>query len=260
MIYDPAGSASRAEKVAGNSLFSSSDLLLSLSNNNSELSKIGIGIDKSSSSDYDITDYFAPPGNFEEAGMRIINEKLSTNYKQLFIEHRPEVGDGQEFSVQIINKTSEALTLNASGLSNFPNDNVYLVDKKLIKFYNLKENNKLTIGSTRKLNDFSVLIGNAKFIETVKANLLPVEYALLQNYPNPFNPSTVITYDVPENSRVTLKVFDVLGKEVQQLVNQEQSAGRYEVEFGSKSMSTGVYFYTLSTGKFTSTKKMLMVK
>ena len=93
----------------------------------------------------------------------------------------------------------------------------------------------------------------------------PTVYELAQNYPNPFNPSTKIIYEIPEEARndnafVTLKVYDVLGNEVATLVNEEKSAGKYEVEFYANSFNSGTYFYRLSSGSFTSTKKMILLK
>jgi hypothetical protein len=89
---------------------------------------------------------------------------------------------------------------------------------------------------------------------------VPDEYKLNQNYPNPFNPATRITYSVPTYAKVTLKVFNLLGQEVATLVNQEQTRGNYVALFEANKMATGVYFYRLEAGKFTETKKMLLLK
>ncbi len=95
----------------------------------------------------------------------------------------------------------------------------------------------------------------------------PEGFILFQNYPNPFNPSTVISYQLPVSSNVTLKVFDVLGNEIATLVDEEKPAGSYEVEFNpvshsreSGNLSSGVYFYTLSASGFSETKKMILMK
>ncbi len=88
----------------------------------------------------------------------------------------------------------------------------------------------------------------------------PKSFQLMQNYPNPFNPSTIIRYELPAYSTVTLKLYDVLGKEVSTLVNGERSAGHYEVRFNAADLRSGVYFYTLRAGNFMQTKKMLLVK
>ena len=91
---------------------------------------------------------------------------------------------------------------------------------------------------------------------------LPTEFVLNQNYPNPFNPSTIISFQLPATSNVTLKVYDILGNEVATLVNEYKQAGAYNVEFGIKNveLSSGIYFYRLQVGDFVQTKKMILIK
>jgi len=88
----------------------------------------------------------------------------------------------------------------------------------------------------------------------------PARYQLFQNYPNPFNPATTITYSIPENSKVELRVFDMLGKEVLTLVNEEKSAGEHKVTFNASHFVSGVYIYNLTAGAFTQTRKMILLK
>jgi len=85
-------------------------------------------------------------------------------------------------------------------------------------------------------------------------------YDLQQNYPNPFNPSTSISYSISENSKVQLRVYDVLGNEVATLVNEEKSAGSYNITFNASNLASGLYLYKLTAGNFTSTKKMMLLK
>jgi hypothetical protein len=100
-----------------------------------------------------------------------------------------------------------------------------------------------------------------KRVTSVPANeLIPVEYSLAQNYPNPFNPSTTINYSIPANGLVSLKVYNVLGQEVVTLVNEVQAAGNYTASFNAASLSSGVYFYKIESGSFTSVKKMMLLK
>jgi hypothetical protein len=89
---------------------------------------------------------------------------------------------------------------------------------------------------------------------------IPSNYYLSQNYPNPFNPSTVINYEIPKVSRVTISVYNVLGQEITKLVNREQAAGKYSVDFNAEKLSSGIYFYKIQAGNFSSFKKMILMK
>jgi hypothetical protein len=91
-------------------------------------------------------------------------------------------------------------------------------------------------------------------------NGLPSKFVLSQNFPNPFNPSTVISYSVPKTSLVTIKVYNILGKEVTTLVNEQKSAGNYSVQFYGSKLSSGIYFYRMQAGSFVQTKKLLLLK
>jgi hypothetical protein len=105
--------------------------------------------------------------------------------------------------------------------------------------------------------------GNAIGITNIGSEF-PVNYILYQNYPNPFNPSTTINYDLPITSYVKLVIYNILGKEIEVLVNQQLQPGRYEVEWsatgGVSSYPSGVYFYKLITNDFSETKKMVFIK
>jgi hypothetical protein len=85
-------------------------------------------------------------------------------------------------------------------------------------------------------------------------------FSLAQNFPNPFNPNTSLKYEIGSQQFVTLKVYDLLGREVSTLVNEEKPAGRYEVKFNANMLSSGIYFYRLQAGSFIETKKMLLLK
>jgi hypothetical protein len=96
-------------------------------------------------------------------------------------------------------------------------------------------------------------------IDQIKYDL-PEKYSLNQNFPNPFNPSTNISYQLPFSGQVALKIYDVLGKEVATLVNEEKPAGSYQVNWNASNLSSGIYFYRLHTGSFVETKKMILLK
>ncbi len=120
------------------------------------------------------------------------------------------------------------------------------------------------------------LLGNNKFFITASwetilkgdivtsvdefENTIPNKFELSQNFPNPFNPSTKINYSVPQISFVTLKVYDILGKEVSTLVNEEKTIGNYEINFDANNLSSGVYFYRMQAGEFSETKKFILLR
>jgi hypothetical protein len=97
--------------------------------------------------------------------------------------------------------------------------------------------------------------------------IIPSDYTLYQNYPNPFNPATIISYQLPKDGVVTLKVFDILGREVESLLNSYKTAGKYSVSFDASKLASGIYFYQLCvsttsgrTGNFIATKKMVLLR
>lgn len=102
--------------------------------------------------------------------------------------------------------------------------------------------------------------GSSYYSDIVEAYMNPQKFALYQNYPNPFNPSTKIKYQISENSNVQIKVYDILGEEISELVNELKTPGIYEAEFNAKNFPSGTYFYKISCNDFSEVKKMLLVK
>jgi hypothetical protein len=90
--------------------------------------------------------------------------------------------------------------------------------------------------------------------------LLPTVFKLEQNYPNPFNPSTKIKFAVPEKSNVLIKIYDILGSEVETLVNKEMDAGWYDKDFNAAGLSSGIYLFRMEAGNYVNTKKMIYLK
>ncbi len=112
------------------------------------------------------------------------------------------------------------------------------------------------------LRNFSQLpiIRSGVAVSVDQNGTLPTDYQLYTNYPNPFNPSTTIAYDLPRDVNATLKVYDVMGREVMTLVNDYQSAGKHQVQFSPNGLASGAYIYQLQAGSFTDRKRMLYVK
>lgn len=108
------------------------------------------------------------------------------------------------------------------------------------------------------LNFKLIVSGSVTGIEN--SGSLPLTFSLSQNYPNPFNPATTINYAVPEAGLVTLKIYDILGREVRTLVNGEKSPGRYSVNFDASALASGIYIYRITAGAYSSVKKMVLLK
>jgi hypothetical protein len=88
----------------------------------------------------------------------------------------------------------------------------------------------------------------------------PADYVLLQNYPNPFNPTTVIAFSLPITHHASLKVFDLLGREVAVLVDEEKPAGMHSAKWDASGFNSGVYFYRLAAGSFSESRRLLLVR
>jgi Fibronectin type III domain. len=149
------------------------------------------------------------------------------------------------------------ITFKASDIKLMPPERyIYLVDSVAGINQDLKLNSqyRFFLKAGEYENRFSLA-----FSLTVLNNI-PKEFSLFQNYPNPFNPRTTIKYSIPQASFVTIMVYDILGKEISKLVNEEKLSGSYEVQFDGSKFSSGVYFYRLHAGNIFKTKKLMLLK
>ncbi len=157
------------------------------------------------------------------AGFDIERSKDGTNYEKIFFIG----GNGTTTNRNVYSYIDETVTAG-------------------VYYYRLKQIN--FDGSFEYLNAIAVDLGS------------PVGYLLKQNYPNPFNPKTIITYQIPVEGFVTLKLYDVLGNEVSTLINEKKLAGTYKVELDGSKLSSGIYFYKITSGNFVAVKKMSYLK
>ncbi len=104
------------------------------------------------------------------------------------------------------------------------------------------------------------LNGSFSYSIVIEVGVTPVNFTLKQNYPNPFNPVTTIDYYIPVQGNVSLKVYDITGKEAAGLVSENQKAGQHSVQFNAAGLASGVYIYSLKTGNFTASKKLMLIK
>ncbi len=220
-----------------------------------------------------------PPFKLMSASMQLddsdTNFTLSANFNKTHFYQEMDRGWG---SVDMCNENKDTL--------------FYSLDSNLIDFYTSTKNPNTSItfdGKEFFINFSSVTVQNSSSLTSsnnryakyeiidssfsgvlkpfpeptsVKDNKMstPLVFSLSQNYPNPFNPSTTIEYQIPKSSHVILKVFDVLGNQVAQLVDKNETAGKYSVRFNSSKLSSGVYFYRIDAGDFVQTKKLIVLK
>jgi uncharacterized delta-60 repeat protein len=229
--------------------------------NSTESSQIFIGTDPSSNDEVDEKDYYSPPSDFQRESINLLRSELPEREKYLFIEQRPTIGEGQEYSVEIKAIPNQPLEIYCNGIENFNNYEIYLFDSRLKNLYNMKEKQKVLLKSAHQFNPFKLFIGTEDYIDEMKKSLLPLAHQLYQNYPNPFNPKTIIRFSLPETERISLRVFNILGEHISTLIDNEiLDAGSYELEFNGSGLASGVYILGIETPKFNAQKKMMLLK
>jgi len=228
-----------------------------------------IGMNSESAKGYNKNDRLNPPF----IGSRSISVGFSSDAGPLLKDMRPVSNDGDAWDLTVTTGDANAkATLRFDAVEKIPNTNftVCLLDAVKGLAYDLKNQNSIDVVTGKEgFRNYRVLIGTKAFVEKNLNGiaLLPNDPQLYPNYPNPFNPATTIRYAVPNSGsrfRVDLKVYNVLGQEVQTLVKDEKGPGFYEVSFDARGYSSGVYFYrvVISGGgtNYNNTKKMLLIK
>jgi hypothetical protein len=154
---------------------------------------------------------------------------------------------------EIIGNGSESFKIDTKGIGD---KEVYL---RVVVEENIK--GEIAIANLHSEEGIFAKKGNIQFVELSYSDENVISnYSLSQNYPNPFNPVTTISYQIPADGFVTLKVYDILGKEVASLVNEQKTSGRYNVQFDGSSLSSGIYFYKISSEGYVETKKLMLMK
>ena len=160
-----------------------------------------------------------------------------------------------EFTVQTPSLSESRLEF--SGLQDIPEEfSVYLIDHTSFDTVNLRENTSYTFTPVKQKSVFTISIGNDEAVQSKLAGILPEDYSLEQNFPNPFNPGTTIPFSLPERSVVTIKIFNIMGQEIRQLVTESYQAGKHHITWDGKNekgnrSASGIYIaqMTTDTGK-----------
>jgi hypothetical protein len=213
---------------------------------------IVIGAYSDRSTNIDSATLIVPPG------LLFPNEFLTLGYSREFFGYQDSVLS----TTETVNVPAGTFT-NCLKIRNQRRDSLGVVTYREYSFYarNIGEVMRVReIPVNQVHTDYLIQYSAVTSVEGREADLIPRKIALLQNYPNPFNPSTTIRFSLPQRSLVTLKVLDMLGREVATLVDGEMDAGEHSVVFNTSGLSSGVYFYRLKAGNFVEQKKMVFVK
>ncbi|MFA7288457.1 MAG: T9SS type A sorting domain-containing protein [Melioribacteraceae bacterium] len=190
---------------------------------------------------------------------------------------QPRIGGPDNVTVPVVSpvlswivplKTNKLYDLEVADNAGFNNKSVYTdINSTFKKVDGLEKGKNYFWRVQGKDNEGNTTYysGTGKFtvdvnITSVEEQKIPNEYSLEQNYPNPFNPTTIIQFNMPRSGLASLKIFDILGREIATLMNEIKDAGTYKVTWNGSGLSSGIYIYKLTTGDFTSVKKMTLIK
>ena len=151
---------------------------------------------------------------------------------------------------------------NPTTISDLDSNSIAIKNLSLNNKYYWRVRSKTDNGATSAYSSVGnfIVSSTTNVGQTLNRKTVPASFELEQNYPNPFNPSTTIDYSIPKSGLVTIKIYDVLGKEVKTLVNNIKSAGNYSVEFNATKFASGIYYYRMQTNDFIETKKLILIK
>lgn len=231
-----------------------------------------IGINEEASLTWDALDQPEPPPIGEYISVYFPKNNWQVYPNNYTTDYRDLLGEGQTWIFEVRTNIRDAeAQIFFEGLENLPADlDAILVDEKLKVTRNLRTDRSYAFptGNSGTTKSLKLVVGKSGYVsgEAAEFTTLPTSYVLDQNFPNPFNPATSIRYGLPEASNVTIKVLDVLGREVTTLLAGETREAGYHVinwngrDEGGSSVASGLYFYQIITDTFSKTRKMLLVK
>ncbi|MDX2129098.1 MAG: FG-GAP-like repeat-containing protein [Chloroherpetonaceae bacterium] len=228
-----------------------------------------IGISKAASDKFDELDTYKPPILANQTAIVFNRKNWDENYTLFSGDIRESIGNGQVWEMTAYHTKLTRSSLEFENIHQIPEQ----YDVKLINVKNgnevidLRNKSSYSYMAANREMPFKVIVGEKAFVESELKRILPTNYSLSQNFPNPFNPSTSIAYALPSQSRVSLEVYDLLGRKVAILVNGIQNAGSYTVGFNASNLASGMYIYRISanpigveSSPFSETKKMVLIK
>lgn len=221
--------------------------------------------------EWDHHDFYEPPPIGDYVMLYFPHREWSIRPDTYSQDFRPANNDSYRWNFEVRSRIKDSVNLTFAGLDEIPAFyEVWVLDKVLKRSQNLRLNNRYGFQNLKKdlVHELVLLVGNKYFIEEKlnEAGAIPSQYALFDNFPNPFNPTTAIRYALPEQQKVTLKIYNLFGQEVTSLLDGELKNSGYHIEYWDGrnrqgfAVASGVYLYQIYIGSFSDTKKMVLVK
>jgi len=224
-----------------------------------------LGVSESATYTKDKNDLPEPPPFGEYVSVYFSHPEWNCLTKKFTTDIREYEVNGYVWDFQVVTNLNDKITLAFSGIENVPNEfNIWLKDDLVNISQDLRLNSIYDCAGRGDENprQLKLIIGKNEFIDENVAvhNSLPDSYELCQNFPNPFNPSTTIRYSLPEAENLTLKIYNIKGEMVKEIVNGMLPSGTHSYKFNAEGLNSGIYFYKLETPSKSYVKKMMLVK
>jgi hypothetical protein len=239
-----------------------STLVLTTYQNGVRTSRADIGVQSGAAKALDPADQFAPPARFEGPRLRMPapDDAATPRQQMLAREARPVVSPGQQVDLVLEAEPGTRVRLQARRVNALGAAAVRLVNRATGQVHDLRRRQSVEVKATAEQTNFVLLFGTEAYVEEAWSDITPPEATLRPNYPNPARAQTTIEYAVPDPTSVRLEVYDVLGRRVTTLINEEKDAGWHRTTWNVRSVSSGVYFCRLHVGEETYTRKIVVVQ
>ena len=230
-------------------------LLLIAMNSDSIKSSAKIVLHEQAKNSLDRLDQHAPRSDFSEFRLHFITQDNVVPF--LSVDARPDINEGQYYTFEIIGRSNSVYTFELKGVNDFASWELYLLNSENKQLIDLKQDKSITLFSRGSQSQYKLLIGSSKYIEKWRELRVAPELVLHPPFPNPVNNRTSIEYVLSQSGHVSLKVFDVLGREVVTLIDEIQNAGVNRMEWDGIDLSKGPYFIRLLTSSGESRTRMI---
>lgn len=224
-------------------------------------STVHIGLSEAANPGLGAEDFVAPPSRFAETSLRIKAPGGTESTRRfLMTEQRPPSdGDGHTFHLQLGSRIEGPVEVRIDNLSAIDGRSVSLLHSEAGQTYDLDDRSSVTVAPSGETTQLELVIGTDGYVERKADDVVPKQVQLT-SYPNPMGPQGTIEYALPEGQEVTLRIYDVLGREVATLESGRKQAGRHTVQLETDRLSSGIYFGRLTAGGQTLTQKITVVR